>query len=63
MAFLMTPPTVFIFLAIPIGIIFLGLALMKIDDIPIYLYLYYFLNYLVNPRRYIYSPEDKNKHL
>ncbi|MDO8495554.1 MAG: PrgI family protein [bacterium] len=55
--FFITPPTIFLFIAIPVGAIFLGLALLKIDDIPIYLYLYYFLNYLVNPRRYIYSPK------
>lgn len=53
--FFIVPPGIFLFIGIPVGLIFLGLALMKIDDIPIYLYLFYALNYFLNPRRYIYK--------
>lgn len=59
--FFVVPPTIFLFFAIPLGLIFLGLALLKIDDLPIYLYLYYFLNYLVNPKRYYYKAGDNEK--
>lgn len=59
LVFFTVPPGAFLVLAIPIALIFLGLALIKIDEIPIYLYLFRLLNYIINPRRYIYKPEKK----
>lgn len=59
--FFAVPPTLFLFFAIPIGLIFLALALAKIDDIPIYLYLFYFLGYILGPRRYIYKPGEREE--
>lgn len=53
------PPGIFIFLAIPIAAIFLGLALIKIQEMPLYLYLFNFANYLINPKKYIYRPDEE----
>lgn len=54
-------PKLFIILAIPIVAIFLSLALIKVNEVPIYLYLYYAFSFLTNPRRFIYKPDqDKN---
>lgn len=59
--FFVFPPIVFLIIGIPVALIFLGLALMTIDSVPIYLYIFYFLSYLTNPKRYIYQPgNDKN---
>ncbi len=52
-------PGVFIFLAIPVGAIFLGLALIKISEMPFYMYIFHFVNYLFNPKKYIYKPSDE----
>lgn len=59
-AFLVAPFTVFIFLAIPIGLISVGLALVKIDEVPVYLYLFLFLNFLLNPKKYLYRSDSEN---
>ena len=58
--FFAVPPSLFLVFANTIGIIFLVLALAKIDEIPIYLYLAYFLGYILGPRRYIYKPGEKD---
>ncbi len=57
--FFVVPPTLFLVFAIPVSIIFLVLALAKIDDVPIYLYIAYFLGYILGPRRYIYKPGER----
>ena len=52
-------PGLFIFLAIPVGAIFLGLALVKISEMPLYMYLFYFINHLISPKKYIYKPNEE----
>src|SRR3989338_5552976 len=52
-------PGLFIFLAIPVAIIFFGLALVKISEMPLYMYLFYFINHLISPKKYIYNPDDE----
>ena len=59
--FFIVPPGVFLYIGLPVALLFLGLALMKMDDIPIYLYIFYALNYWLNPRRYIYKSEENHK--
>jgi len=59
--FFAVPPGVFIVLAIPIGIIFVGLALVKIQEMPLYLYLFNFVTYLTNPKKYIYKSDEEIK--
>src|SRR3989344_8192045 len=54
-------PGLFIFLAIPVAAIFLGLALVKISEMPLYMYLFHLVSYLLNPKKYFYrSDEDIN---
>ena|SRR3989344_3630235 len=57
--FFAVPPGVFIFLAIPIGAIFLGLALVRIQEMPLYLYLFNFVTYLINPKKYFYKSSEE----
>ena len=57
--FFAVSPGVFIFLAIPVGAIFLGLALVKINEMPLHMYLFYFINHLISPKKYIYNPDDE----
>lgn len=61
LVFIVFPPQWFIFFAIPIAIISLTLAYAKINEVPIALYLSYFLLYLINPKRYIYKSEEEEK--
>lgn len=55
--FFVVPPGLFIFLAIPIAAIFLGLALVKISEMPLYMYIFHYFNYLTNPKKYFYKSE------
>lgn len=57
--FFIVPTGWYLFFAIPIAGIFLGLALIRVDDMPIYIYLYFYLSYLTNPKRYFYKAEDE----
>lgn len=57
--FFAVSPGIFIILAIPVAAIFLGLALVKISEMPLYLYLFYFINHLISPKKYIYQPDDE----
>ena len=52
-------PGLFIFLAIPVGAIFLGLALVRVSEMPLYMYLFHLVSYLLNPKKYIYQPDDE----
>lgn len=47
---------------IPIVIIFSLLAFYKIQNIPLYTYLYYGIKYFISQKKYFYkNPENKNK--
>lgn len=48
----------FFVFALPIAIIFLALAFLKIDEIPLINYIAYLLSYLLNPKRYIFKKEE-----
>jgi len=51
----------FIFFAtgIPIVVIFLALAFLKIEGMPLINYIAYLLSYLLNPKRYIFMKEEE----
>lgn len=49
----------FFILAIPTAGIFLALAFLKIDGVPLIVYLSYSVSYLTNPKKYIFKKEDE----
>jgi len=53
----------FFLLGIPIAGIFLALAFLKIDGIPLINYIAYLLSYLLNPKRYIFRKESNSETL
>jgi hypothetical protein len=50
----------FVVLALPIIAIFLALAFMRIDGVPLLVYLTYALSYFLNPKKYIFKKEGQN---
>lgn len=50
----------FIALALPIASIFIALAFVKIDGVPLLVYASYGLSYVLNPKKYIFKKEDQN---
>lgn len=53
-------PGLFVILAVPIAAIFVSLALIKVSEIPLYIYLFYALSYILNPKKYIFKSEEKD---
>ena len=55
----------FIFFAagIPVAAIFLALAFLKMEGIPLINYIAYLLSYLLNPKRYLFKKETNNETL
>ncbi len=51
----------FFVFAIPIAIIFLALAFLKIDGVPLIVYASYSISYFTNPKKYIFKKEDEDK--
>jgi len=49
----------FFIFAIPILIIFGGLAFLKIEGIPLLNYVSYMFSYILNPRKYTFKKEDE----
>lgn len=45
--------------AIPIGGSFAALAFVKINETPLMSYLVYGINYLLNPKQYIFKKEER----
>ena len=52
---------IFFIAGIPIAAIFLALAFLKIEGMPLINYIAYLLSYLLNPKRYVFRKEDGNK--
>ncbi len=46
---------IFIILALPIGAIFAALAFVTFNGAPLFNYVVYAFNYLINPKKYIYK--------
>ena len=57
------PGLVFFAAGIPVAGIFLALAFLKIDEMPLINYIAYLLSYLLNPKRYIFRKEANNESL
>ena len=55
----------FVFFAagIPIAAIFLALAFLKIEGVPLINYLAYLLSYLLNPKKYIFKKEKEDDNI
>lgn len=51
----------FFLIGIPVAALFLALAFLKIEGIPLINYIAYLLSYLLNPKRYVFRKEDNNK--
>jgi len=50
----------FFVFALPIGGMFLALAFLKINDVPLLNYVSYGLSYFLNPKKYIFKKEAAN---
>ena len=48
---------VFFIVAIPIGGFFTALAFVRVNDTPLMSYVTYGLNYILNPKKYIFRKE------
>ena len=57
--YMLVKGVLFFILAIPIGGIFLALAFLKIDGVPLVVYASYGLSYFTNPKKYIFKKEDE----
>ena len=53
----------FFIFAIPIAIIFLALAFLKVEGVPLIVYASYGLSYLTNPKKYIFKKDETNNRL
>ena len=56
--FITTKGLLFFIFAIPIAIIFLALAFLKIDGIPLIVSASYGISYFLNPKKYIFKKES-----
>jgi hypothetical protein len=57
------PGLIFFAAGIPTAAIFLALAFLKIEGVPLINYIAYLLSYLLNPKRYIFKKEIDNRQL
>lgn len=48
----------FFFFAIPVAIIFLAFAFVKIDGVPLIVYASYSISYFTNPKKYVFKKEN-----
>ncbi len=58
--YILVKGVLFFVLALPIGGIFLALAFVKIEDVPLIVYASYGLSYIMNPKKYIFKKEEEN---
>ncbi len=59
--FLTLNSLVFFVVAIPIGGFFAALAFIRINEAPLINYVTYGINYLFNPKQYIFKKEDEKE--
>jgi hypothetical protein len=52
---------VFFIAAIPIGATSVALAFVRINDTPLMNYVFYGINYLLNPKQYIFKKEEEKE--
>ena len=58
--FMFTKGLLFIALALPIAAIFIALAFVKMDGVPLLVYISYGLSYILNPKKYIFKKDNGN---
>jgi len=51
--------TWFFILGLPLAAIFLALAFVKINELPLINYIAYALSYIINPHKYVYKNDQK----
>jgi hypothetical protein len=54
------PQLLFFFIAIPVALISLALAFVRIQEMPLINYLAYALAYTLNPKKYLYQKEKES---
>ncbi len=59
--FLLLNPVIFFLAAIPIGGLFAALAFVKINETPLMNYAVYGINYLLNPKKYVFKKEEEQE--
>ena len=59
--FMFTKGFLFIALALPVSAVFIALAFVKIDGVPLLVYASYGLSYVLNPKKYIFKKEEDYK--
>lgn len=59
--FTLVKGVLFFIFAIPIAIIFLALAFLKIDGVPLIVYASYGLSYFTNPKKYVFKKDENDK--
>ena len=60
LVYMLVKGILFFILAIPIAGIFLALAFLKIDGVPLIVYASYSLSYFTNPKKYIFKKEPND---
>jgi hypothetical protein len=58
--FMLVKGLLFIALALPIAAIFTAMAFVKVDGVPLLVYVSYGLSYILNPKKYIFKKGDQN---
>ena len=61
MLFLILKGLIFFVVAIPIGGFFAALAFIKVNESPLVNYVIYGINYLLNPKQYIFKKENEKE--
>lgn len=59
--YILVKGVLFFVLAIPLGGIFLALAFLKMEGVPLIVYASYGISYLVNTKKYIFKKEEEIK--
>lgn len=59
LCFLILPRFVFFIVAIPIGGLFAGMAFVRINGTPLMNYMLYGLNFILNPKQFIFKKEEE----
>jgi hypothetical protein len=59
MLYILVQGIYFLLLAIPVSIVFLAFAFLKVDGLPLINYAAYMLSYTINPKKYLYREETQ----
>ena len=58
--YMLVKGVLFFIFAVPVGGIFLALAFVKIDGVPLIIYASYSLSYFTNPKKYVFRKGDES---